>query len=291
MQLKQARSLLFIPATAPQLLAKAAQRGADALIVDLEDAVPPDRKVEARGMAAKAIEQLAGQVPVLVRVNSDPALLQADVASLPLVGLQAVLLPKVESAAQVQALAAMLARRTGAAPLPIAALIETPLGVLRAEGIATAHDSLCALGFGAEDYASVMGVEPVPESLLWPAQAVTHCAHAFDLACWGLPGSVAEISDMEAYAALVKQARRVGFTGTVCIHPRQVPVANAGFSPSEQEIAWARRVVAADAEASLKGLGAVALDGRMIDRPIVERARRLLRKASNDVCTRPEDPT
>ncbi|KQT11244.1 HpcH/HpaI aldolase/citrate lyase family protein [Ramlibacter sp. Leaf400] len=278
MRLSEARSLLFVPATSPDLLAKAAQRGADALVVDLEDSVAQERKAEARQMAAQAIGQLSAQAPVLVRVNAAPDLLQADVQALPLGQLRGVLLPKVESAAQVQALAQGLAARqpTGAKPLPIAALIETPLGVLRAESIATAHASVCALGFGAEDYAAEMQVQAQPQSLLWAAQSVTNCARAFQLACWGLPGSVAEINDMAAFAGLVKLARGIGFTGTVCIHPRQVPVANAGFGPTEEELAWARKVLAADQEARAKGLGAATLDGRMIDRPIVERARRWL---------------
>jgi citrate lyase subunit beta/citryl-CoA lyase len=278
MPLTNARSLLFVPAISTHLLAKAAQRGADALIVDLEDAVPLDRKAEARGMAARAIEQLAREAPVLVRVNAARGLLAADVESLPLAQLQGVLLPKVESAAQVQALVKLLARRRawGAAALPIVALIETPLGVMHAEAIATAHPSVCALGFGAEDYASAMSIEPRMESLLWAAQAVTNCAHAFGLPCWGLPGSVAEIDDLEGFAALVQRAREIGFTGTVCIHPRQLAAANAGFGRSGQELAWARQVVAADEAARARGEGVATLDGRMVDRPMVERALRWL---------------
>lgn len=285
MQLTAARSLLFVPATAPHLLEKAAQRGADALIVDLEDAVPLDRKVEARKMAARAVEQLASQIPVLVRVNSDPHLLDADIESLPLELLQAVMLPKVESAAQIQSLAKALSRGAPhrSAPISIVALIETPLGVIRAESIATAHPSVGALGFGAEDYAAEMQVEPQPEVLQWAAQSVTNCARAFDLACWGLPGSVAELKDMDAFARLVKLARGLGFSGTVCIHPRQVEVANAGFGPSQEELAWAQKVLAANAEAIAKGLGVVTLDGRMIDRPIVERAMRWLEASRRTV--------
>ncbi|WP_418318323.1 HpcH/HpaI aldolase/citrate lyase family protein [Piscinibacter sakaiensis] len=278
MQLKHLRSLLFVPATSPHLLAKAGQRGADALIVDLEDSVPIDRKVDARVMAAAAIEQLAGQVPVLVRVNSEPDLLRADVDALPLAKVQGVLLPKVESAAQVVGLMEILGRRGGAS-MPVAALIETPLGVLRAEAIATAHPALCALGFGAEDHAAQLLVEPIPESLLWAAQAVINCARAFDLAAWGLPGSVAEIDDMQAFGQLVRLARGIGFSGTVCIHPRQVAVANSGFAPTPQQLDWARKVVAADEQARGQGRGAVTLDGRMIDRPIVARARHWLERA------------
>uniref|UniRef100_UPI000D35CC15 HpcH/HpaI aldolase/citrate lyase family protein n=1 Tax=unclassified Variovorax TaxID=663243 RepID=UPI000D35CC15 len=276
----EARSLLFVPATSPHLLAKAAARGADALIVDLEDAVPLDRKVQARQMAAQAIRQLAEQASVLVRVNAAPELLRADIEALPLDRVQGVLLPKVESPAQLVLAAQLLARHGGSVgdtpPVPLAALIETPLGVLRAEGIATAHPTLVALGFGAEDYASEMRIAPRPDALQWAAQTVANCARAFGLACWGLPGSVAEIDDMAAFAELVRRARDIGFSGTVCIHPRQVPVANAGFAPTEDELLWAQRVVAAAQQARSQGLGAISLDGRMIDRPVLERAKRLI---------------
>ncbi|MBB5215576.1 HpcH/HpaI aldolase/citrate lyase family protein [Parapusillimonas granuli] len=277
MTLRDLRSVLFVPVLSTHLFAKAAQRGADALVLDLEDAIPPDRKQAARDKVAEAVGCLADRAPVLVRVNADPGLLRADIAALPVSRLAGVMLPKVESAAQVQAVAGWLheSGRGGAAP-PIIALIETPLGVLRLESIATAHGSVAALGFGAEDYATEMSIAPTPESLDWAAHAVANCAHAFGLACWGLPGSVAEIHDMASYAALVARARAIGFTGTVCIHPAQVPHANRGFSPSAAELEWARAVVAAAEDADVRGLGAVALDGRMIDRPVIERARSLL---------------
>lgn len=274
MQLSALRSLLFLPATAEHLLARAAQRGADALVIDLEDAVPPARKQEARGLATLAVAALSGRAPLLLRVNAEPALLAQDIASAPLAQIDAVMLPKVESAQQVQALVAMLAQSGHATP--VVALIETALGVVQAASIAQAGPGLAALGFGAEDYAAEMGVAPQPRSLLWPAQQVATCARAWQLPCWGLPGSVAEIDDMAAFSDLVAQARAVGFTGTVCIHPRQVGVANAGFGPTADELAWAARVVAADHEAAARGLGAVVLDGRMVDRPVVERARRWL---------------
>lgn len=273
-----ARSLLFVPATSSHLVAKAAERGADVLVIDLEDAVPLARKVEARQMATEAITQIGKNATVMARVNSEPELLLADIEALPLSQLSGVLLPKVESAEQLVMLAELLAQRRGkdVAPLPIAALIETPLGVLRAESIASAHPSVCALGFGAEDYASEMGVQPVPQSMLWATQSVANCARAYGLACWGLPGSIAEINDMEAFAGLVSLARSVGFSGTVCIHPRQVTLANAGFGPTEQELIWARKVIALADEAEVNGVGAISFEGRMIDRPIVERAKRLI---------------
>lgn len=277
--LRQLRSLLFLPATADHLLAKATERGADALVVDLEDAIPPDRKAQARPMARAAVEQLAARGAVVVlRVNSEPKLWRQDLQDMPLQHLAAVMLPKVESPDQVDAFAQALAAHTAAsghqAP-PIAALLETPSGVLAAAQVAP-HQALCALGFGAEDYAGALGVPPEPAALTWPAHQVLTCAHAYGLACWGLAGSIAVVDDVEGFEQTVRAGRAMGFTGSVCIHPKQVPIVNRGFSPTADERAWAARVVAADEAARAAGLGAVLLDGRMIDRPIVERARRWL---------------
>jgi len=271
------RSVLFIPATSTHLLAKAVQRGADAIVFDLEDAVPADRKQQARDALADAVDSIGGALPVFVRVNAEPDILLADLPALPLARIAGIMLPKVESPEQILALSGWLEQQGPAGKsLPIIALIETPLGVLRIESIASAHEQLAALGFGAEDYATEMSIAPTPESLDWAAHVVVNCAHAFGLACWGLPGSVAEIHDMEAYAGLIARARSIGFTGTVCIHPSQVSYANNGFSPSETELDWARGVGAAGEVATAQGLGAVTFQGRMIDRPVVERARAML---------------
>jgi citrate lyase subunit beta/citryl-CoA lyase len=277
--LRQLRSLLFLPATANHLLAKATERGADALVVDLEDAIPPDRKAQARPMARAAVEQLAARgATVVLRVNSEPTLWRQDLQDMPLQQLAAVMLPKVESPSQVDAFAQALATHAAAgghqAP-PIAALLETPRGVLAAAQVAP-HQALCALGFGAEDYAGALGVPPDPAALTWPAHQVLTCAHAYGLACWGLAGSIAVVDDVEGFEQTVRAGCAMGFTGSVCIHPKQVPIVNRGFSPTAEERAWAARVVAADEAARAAGLGAVLLDGRMIDRPIVERARRWL---------------
>lgn len=272
------RSLLFLPATATQLMPKAASRGADALIIDLEDGVAPDRKAQARALVVAALDTLAPSgLPVLLRINASQDMARQDLDAVPLDRFAGVLLPKVETPAQIDWLAQAMAVRCPVLP-PIAALIESPLGVLATREIA-AHPALAALGFGAEDYASALGVAPDAVALAWPAQMVLTGAHAHGLQCWGLPASIAQIENMAAFGADVDLARRIGFTGTVCIHPRQVPVANAGFSPSAQELAWAERVLAADEQARAAGQGAVQLDGRMIDAPIVERARRLLARA------------
>ena len=276
MPLKTLRSLLFLPATADHLLAKATERGADALVIDLEDAIPPERKAVARPMAQAAVRQLAERgATVVLRVNSDPAMWQEDLRGMPVEALSAIMLPKVESLDQVEALAKALSDVSTEQAPPIAALIETPRGVLAAATIAS-HSALCALGFGSEDYAGALGVPAEPAALTWPAQQVLTCAHAYGLQCWGLAASIAEVDDMVIFAGAVDAGRAMGFTGSVCIHPRQVPVVNRGFSPSEQEIAWAQRVLAADQAAREQGLGAILLNGRMLDKPIVDRARRWL---------------
>ena len=274
MRVKAARSLLFLPATSPQLLPKATERGADALIVDLEDSVPADRKAEARPLAAAALRALAARgAEVLLRVNADPALLDGDLAVLPRDVPVTVMLPKVEDAVQVDALAAKLGA-LGHDCL-IAALIETPRGLLDVARIAAAP-RVCALGFGAEDFAAALGLAPLPVTLATPAQLVGLAAHAHGHAFWGLAGSVAETVDMEAFGTLVRLSRQLGFTGSVCIHPRQVPVVNEGFGPTPEELAWARQVVEAAEAARARGEGAFLLQGRMIDRPIEDRARRWL---------------
>lgn len=273
--MRQLRSLLFVPATATAMVAKAHERGADALIVDLEDSIPLDHKARARPLAAEALRSLAkhGSM-VLLRVNAEPGAWQADLKSLPsavLGSLSAVMLPKVEARAQIDALASVLDANGVNAPR-IAALIESPRGVLAAPDIAS-HPALCALGFGAEDYAAAIGVAPEPAALQWPAQQVLTCAHAYGLQCWGMAGSIADVGDLERFGGFAREARAIGFTGSVCIHPRQVAIVNQAFSPTEAELRWAARVVEADDAAQSAGTGAVLLDGRMIDRPVVMRAR------------------
>ncbi len=276
MQIKQFRSLLFVPATSEHLWEKASQRGADAVVIDLEDAIPIEKKELARAMAPKAIQLLKDKgADVVLRVNSYPQLWEQDLVGMPWKSLSAVMLPKVETKDQVEAFSKALTQHCSATPPPIAALLETPLGVLATSQIA-GHPSLCALGFGAEDYSGAIGVHPHALALTWPAQQVITGAHAFGLQCWGMAGSIAEVKDLDAFGKDVEFARSIGFTGSVCIHPNQVAIVNRGFSPSAAELEWAQKIVDADEAARANGLGAVLLEGKMIDKPIVDRARRWL---------------
>lgn len=274
MQLNELRSLLFVPANAPAFVARAHERGADAVIIDLEDAILPAQKEDARRLVQAATRFLAGHgLPVLLRVNADAW--QLDLACADLSCLAAVVLPKVEHPDQVRALSAALIEY-GARQVQVAALIESPLGVMRAFEIAQASPALCALGFGAEDYAAALAIAPEPVSLRWAAQQVSNSARALGLGCWGLADSIANLSDMERFAGAVLEARALGYTGSVAIHPKQVAYINRGFSPSVAELVWAQKVLEAAGAAGQEGRGVIVLDGRMVDLPLVERARRWL---------------
>ncbi|KCB23806.1 HpcH/HpaI aldolase/citrate lyase family protein [Bordetella hinzii] len=283
MQIKELRSLLFLPANRPAFIERAHERSADAVILDLEDAVLPEQKAEARLMVPRASAALAARgLTVLLRVNADPQAWCADLDAADLSKLKGVILPKVEAVAEVAALAEALnvMERRSACPWPlaVAALIESPLGVLRAAEIAQASERLCALGFGAEDYAACLGIPPEPDYLRWPAQQVANSARAFGLGCWGLADTVANMEDMARFEGAVREARNLGFTGSVAVHPRQVPPVNRGFSPTQAELEWALRVVAAAEAGRAQGKGVVRLDGRMVDQPLVDRAERWLRQ-------------
>ncbi len=270
--MKALRSLLFIPALSTDKLAKAHDRGADALIIELEDAVPAERKAEARPMAVAAVKLLAGRgVPILLRVNNPAVMWRQDIAGMPEGLLEAVMLPKVESRDEVEALAQALARQF-AQPPGIVALIENPRGVLAASDIAQ-HPAVVALGFGAEDYAAAIGVAPTPTAVAGPAQHVVTCAHAWGRQCVGLAASIGDVADIETFASAVLTARAMGFTGSVCIHPRQVDIVNRGFGPTFEELAWAERLIKANDAMRAVGTGAFLFEGRLIDGPIVERAR------------------
>jgi citrate lyase subunit beta/citryl-CoA lyase len=279
-----ARSLLFIPADAERFIAKGAQRGADVIILDLEDGVAPSAKDKARAALPGAVKQLHdGGATVYVRVNNEPYLLPNDVAAAVASGADGIVLPKVESPLQLEQLDADLAREEHFAAraqrvVRLIALIETPQGVVQAAAIARASPRLVGLVFGGEDFSTAMGIAPLPEAMGWPAQAVAVAAAAAGIQPLGLPGSVGDFSDPEAYLALALHAKRIGIRGAVCIHPAQVQVLNDVFGGTDAEAAAAERLLAAFDAGIAQGKGAIALDGKMIDVPIATRARQFLQR-------------
>jgi citrate lyase subunit beta/citryl-CoA lyase len=271
--LQHLRSALFVPLADERFLEKAHERGADALLLDLEDSVPPAKKAAARARLPEAARRLAALgATVMARVNSSAELLSEDLKAAAQAPLAAVFLPKVENPEHVIAAEYLLA----GSPARLVAMLETPAAVLEAAAIARAGTRLGGLAFGGEDYCGALGIASDKAALDWPAQAVSVAARARGLAAFGLPGPVAEIADMDAYARLLERAKAMGFTGALCIHPRQVAAANRAWSPNEAEIALAREIVEAFDAAVREGRGAFALHGRMIDAPIVDQARATL---------------
>ena len=278
-------SMLFVPADTERFLAKAGQRGADALILDLEDAVARPAKAQARANLADFTPRLKASagVPVYVRVNNEPDLLAGDLQAAIASACDGLLMPKVDTPAQVLQLDAdmrALEQRHGRDPgsIPVVALIESPLGICHAVAIAQSSKRLSGLLFGVEDFGAAMGMESRPEGMTGPAQAMAIAAAAAGLQPLGLPGSVADFSNLENYRALATLARRIGMRGSVCIHPAQVPVLNEVFGGSDEEAAAARRLLEVFDASVAAGKGAVAHEGRMIDEPIAVRARRFLHR-------------
>jgi citrate lyase subunit beta/citryl-CoA lyase len=199
-------------------------------------------------------------------------------------GVDAIIVTKVEGPDHLRLLDELVSRLEQRRELPhggirFVALIEAPGPLAQAHAIARATPRTVALSLGAEDYATAIGGEPTEDVLLMPKQQILQAATAAGLMPLGTISTVANYSDIEAYTAIVRRSVRFGFVGASAIHPAQVPVLNAGFSPSAEAIAQAERIVRLDREAAAEGRGSFALDGKMIDIPIVRRAEALLARA------------
>lgn len=279
------RSMLFVPVTVPRFVATAADRGADAIILDLEDSVAPGAKENARTRLADAIPPVARRgADVLVRLNRPWRLLVRDLEAAVIRGVSALMLTKVDSAEHVQAVAAVVEELESERGLPANALgfvvlVETASGFFRMEAIARAHPRVVAISLGAEDFALSVGMLPEPEGLFYPKQHTIFAARAAGIMPLGFVGTVADYKDQEAFRAIVRRSRRLGFVGASCIHPLQVPVLNEEFAPAGAEVEQARRMVAAYDAALASGTGAVEFEGKMIDIPVVERAKSVLARA------------
>ena len=269
-----ARAALFVPATRADRIPKALASGADAVIVDLEDAVAPKDKDSARvaldvALAhqhrASATAPSAG--PALwVRVNTGAPWSDQDLALCARhAAVQAVVVPKAESAQQMQAAFEACGRK------PLVALIETAEGYARRDDVAS-HPAVKRLAFGSIDFQLDLGISGEGDALLVFRSGLVLASRLAGLPA-PLDGVTVEVANPEVVAADAARARALGFGGKLCIHPQQVGPVNAAFSPSPAEIDWAQRVVAA-CEASAGA--AVAVDGKMVDRPVLLRAQALL---------------
>jgi malyl-CoA/(S)-citramalyl-CoA lyase len=279
------RSLLAVPATVARFLEKAAQSPADAIFIDLEDAVVPELKVEARAKAIAALNDLDwGERSVSVRVNGlDTPWGVSDIVEIAEAAprLDAILLPKCESPGDVHAVEAMLraAEKVAARerPVRIHALIETAKGVARVEAIAASGERLSAMLFGSGDYQLDLGVLESGGTWDFALARIANACRAFGLA--PIDGPFFAIDDPEGLRAACRRAAALGYEGKMAIHPSQVEIANEVFSPTAQQVAWANEVLAAMAAAEAQGRGAAkTADGRMIDLVHIKIARAILER-------------
>jgi citrate lyase subunit beta/citryl-CoA lyase len=279
------RSKLFVPGSRPELFAKALAGGADALSLDLEDAVAAGRKAEAREAVAaflRATPPAARQGKILiVRVNglATGELFAADIAAMVAAGADVVNLPMSEGAADIRAAIAAIERTEAAAGLPatigLLANIETPKGLRFAAEIATAHPRVNGLQIGYGDLFEPHGIDRTDESALQQVRLAVRLAAA-EARIPAFDGSLAAIASPDRCRAEAEAARRLGFAGKSCIHPSQVAIVNEAFQPRPEEIARARRVVEAAESALAAGTGAFTVDGQMVDAPFIASARATL---------------
>lgn len=284
------RSVLFAPATRAELLRKLPRSQPDAAIIDLEDSVPPEAKELARGIAHSVAEELAAsfaQLRLFVRVNAvGTPWFADDVAQALAPGLVGIVLPKYESPDQLEQVCAAL-KQQGQAHLVVIAGLETAIGVERAADILRAP--IVAAYFGAEDFIADMGGERT-EAGFEVHYARSRVALAARVAgVQALDQVVVNFHDDQRFVTEARLARQLGYTGKMCIHPAQVPLAHQVFSPTPQEVERARRLLDAYKQAQAEQQGVIVFEGQMVDLPLVRRAESILARSNTPVTSKEEE--
>jgi citrate lyase beta subunit len=297
--MKAARSLLAVPATRRKMVEKALASEADAVFLDLEDAVAPDSKVEARKDIVRSVKELDWRGrPAVFRANAlDTPYFYRDLIEVVEVAgesLDAVIIPKVNRPEDLYAVSILLSQLELAMELEkgkikLEAQIESAEGLINVESIARATGRLEALHFGPGDFAASVSMPQTSIGVMdewdevypghrfhYAMQRIVVAARAADLRV--LDGPVADYSDEEGLRKSCLIARSLGFDGKWCIHPAQIQIVNEAFSPTEKEVEWAKKVVAAYEEASAEGSGSVSVDGQMVDAASIKLARSTLGK-------------
>jgi citrate lyase subunit beta/citryl-CoA lyase len=280
------RSKLFVPGSRPELFDKAFKSAADAISIDLEDAVLESQK----GAARATVREFLGRLPaaagktVIVRVNDmTTPHFQSDLEAVIAPALGMVNVPKLESADQVRQASEAIARlereRGITQPIGILANIESPFGLLRAADIACADRRVRALQVGFGDLFEPLSIDRGDTNAKRHVQFMVRIA-AGAAGIDAYDGAFSNVADLPGFRAEADDARRLGFAGKSCIHPTQVSTANDVFQPSEAECAFARKVLEAWKDAEARGVGAIVVEGRMIDKPNVVRAREILARAA-----------
>jgi citrate lyase beta subunit len=282
------RSKLFVPGSRPELFAKAMASAADAISIDIEDAVEESQKAKARETVAAFLKQRRWEDDgklLIVRVNAlSTRHFADDIAALVGPGIDLLNLPMAESADDVRAAVEQIERveaeRKLPNPIKLMVNIETPRALRRAAEIASASPRVVGLQLGLADLFEPLGLDRSNASAVQQVQLQMRLA-AGEAGVWAYDAAYADVRDMEGYTREAEVARRLGYMGKSCIHPSQIAAANSAFQPSAAEIAHAARVVAATKEATANGIGAYMVDGRMIDAPFARRAEAVMALAAS----------
>jgi len=278
------RSLLYVPVNVEKFVEKAHTRGADVLQLDLEDAVPPAEKEKARTLVERnAARVRRGGADVVVRINQPLSLAVRDLEHSVCPDVDGIAITKADSASHVKLLDELVTgleekRGMKAGHTKFIVMIETADAFTRIDEIPRASPRVVAMNIGGEDFALDLNAQPDDDVLLHPKQRMIIAARAAGVMPLGFIGTVADFSDWEKFRLMVRRARRFGFDGAGCIHPGQVKIVNEEYTPSEAEVAYARKVIRMDQEAAAAGRGSFQIEGKMIDIPVVVRAERLIRR-------------
>lgn len=275
------RSLLFVPTLEDRFVAKAAKRGADAIVLDLEASIAAGRKAEAREALAAALEQLVPSVPVTVRINPLWMAAVKDLDACVIPGVDAVHLAQCEGADHVRAIDGLITdleveRSLPTGAIKLIAMIESADALTKVTKIARASPRLVGLTLGVEDYATSMGVSATADLLRPAVYQLNQAAYAANIHSFAVPTSMADFEDLAALESQARYARKIGSVGGYAVHPAQVECLNVVFSPTTEELSWAQAVVAAADKAEEQGQGVFKVEGQMIDQPLIARARTLL---------------
>jgi citrate lyase subunit beta/citryl-CoA lyase len=278
------RSILYVPGNVPKFIDKAHERGADCVLVDLEDSVTLAEKPTARAMLPETMKKVAQSgADVAVRINRPLRLAIPDIEAAVRPGLSALFITKTEGVQHLKLLdeaVSELERERGmtVGSVGFGAMIEHPRAMAHIDDIAEHGPRVIAMMLGGEDFALETGSIPSDESLELPKRLVAFAAQAHDVPMIGILGTVADYTDPVAYKKSAERARRFGFSGGTCVHPGLVQALNEAFTPDAKEVAYAQKLIAADERAAAEGRGSFSVDGKMIDIPVIERARRLIKR-------------
>jgi citrate lyase subunit beta/citryl-CoA lyase len=276
------RSLMYVPVNVEKYVDKAHTRGADAIQLDLEDSVPPSEKERARTLVEKAAARVKkGGADVIVRINRPLSMTVRDLEHSITPDVNGIALTKIDSASHVKLLDELVTELEEKRGMTIGhtkflAMIETADAFGRIDEIPRASPRVVAINIGGEDFALDCDMQPDEDVLLHPKQRMIIAARAAGVMPLGFIGTIAGFGDWEKFRQMVRRSRRFGFDGAGCIHPGQVTIVNEEYSPSQEDVAYAKKIIALDKDAAKSGRGSFALDGKMIDVPIIVRAQKLI---------------